>query len=143
MEKYRELTSRKKPTCKQFASFLVKSELTSDIPKTGLSVGVDVSIKSFLTFSSGQQVLNPIFFVTTEKVLAKAQRKLVKAPKGMVIKAKALKIVKHIHEQIVNKCEDFVKKVSLNLVKVYDLITFEDLNLRGMINEPLSSNAYS
>jgi putative transposase len=76
-------------------------------------------------------------------VLAKAQRKLVKAPKGMVIKAKALKIVKHIHEQIVNKCEDFVKKVSLNLVKVYDLITFEDLNLRGMINEPLSSNAYS
>ncbi len=76
-------------------------------------------------------------------MLAKAQRKLVKAPKGMVIKAKALKIVKHIHEQIVNKCEDFVKKVSLNLVKVYDLITFEDLNLRGMINEPLSSNAYS
>ncbi len=76
-------------------------------------------------------------------MLAKAQRKLVKAPKGMVIKAKALKIVKHIHEQIVNKCEDFVKKVSLNLVKVYDLITFEDLNLRGMMNEPLSSNAYS
>ena len=52
MEIYRELTSGKKPTCNWFASFLVKSELIFDIPKTGLSVGVDVDIKSFLALSN-------------------------------------------------------------------------------------------
>jgi putative transposase len=101
---------RKKPTCKWFAYFLVKLELTSDIPKIGLSVGVDVDIKSFLTQSSGQYVPKPRFFVIDEKLLVKAQMKLAKAPKGTAIKAKALKLVEHIHERISNKREDFVQK---------------------------------
>jgi putative transposase len=102
----------------------------SDIPKTGLSVGVDVGIKSFLTLSSGQYVPNPRFFVIDEKVLVKAQMKLEKSPKETVIRAKALKIVEHINARISNKREDFVQKVSLNLVRTYDLITFEDLNVK-------------
>jgi IS605 OrfB family transposase len=65
-------------------------------------------------------------------VLVKAQMKLAKSPKGVVIRAKALKIVEHIHERISNKREDFVQKVSLNLVRTYDLITFEDLNVKEM-----------
>lgn len=76
-------------------------------------------------------------------MLIKAQRRLLKAPKGMVIGAKALKIVEYIHEHMVNTCEDFVKKVSLNPVKAYDLMPFEDLNVRGTINEQSSSKAYS
>jgi putative transposase len=63
----------------------------------------------------------------------KAQKKLSKAKKGTTARAKALKIVEHIHAKISNKREDFVQKVSLNLVRAYDLITFEDLNIRGMI----------
>jgi putative transposase len=53
MEICKELTSGKKSPFKWLASFLVKSDLISDIPKTGLSVGVDVDIKSFLALSSG------------------------------------------------------------------------------------------
>ena len=124
---------RRTPTGKWFASFLVKSEAIVDVPKTGLSVGVDVGIKSFLTLSDGQYVPNPRFFVTEQNVLAKAQRKLSKAKKGTVARAKALKIVERVHERIANKREDFVQKVSLNLVRAYDLITFEDLNVKGMI----------
>ncbi len=81
----------------------------------------------------GSYVPNPRFFVTDEKVLAKAQRKLSKAKRGTIARAKALKIVEHIHEKISNKREDFVQKVSPNLVRAYDLITFEDLNIKGMI----------
>jgi putative transposase len=67
--------------------------------------------------------------------------KLAKSPKGVVIRAKALKIVEHIHERISNKREDFVQKVSLNLVRTYDLITFEDLNVKGIIkNHCLAKN---
>lgn len=78
-------------------------------------------------------MLTLYFFVTTGKVLIKAHRKLLKAPKRVVIGAKALKIVEYIHEHITNNCEDFVKKVSLNPVKAYDLMAFEDLNVRGRL----------
>jgi len=44
-----------------------------------------------------------------------------------------LKFVQLVHERIANKREDFVQKVSLDLVRTYDLITFEDLNIKGMI----------
>jgi len=54
-----------------------------------------------------------------------------------------LKIVEHIHEIISNKCEYFVQKASFNLVRTYDLITFEDLNVKGIINKSLSCEEYS
>ncbi len=44
-----------------------------------------------------------------------------------------MKSVQRVHERIANKREDFVQKVSLDLVRTYDLITFEDLNIKGMI----------
>jgi putative transposase len=47
-------------------------------------------------------------------------------------RAKALKAVQRVYERIANKREDFVQKVSLDLVRTYDLITFEDLNVKGM-----------
>ena len=59
--------------------------------------------------------------------------KLTTAPKRTIIRAKVLKIVEHIHERIFNKCEYFVQKTSFNLVRTYDLITFEDLNVKGII----------
>jgi putative transposase len=121
------------PTGKYFVSFLVKTESEPTFPKTGLSIGIDVGISSFLTFSNGQHIPNPRFFVTEEKNLAKAQRKLSKAERGTIARRKALKIVQHLHERISNKRDDFIQKISLNLVKDYDVITFEDLNVKGMI----------
>ncbi|AKB76247.1 Mobile element protein [Methanosarcina lacustris Z-7289] len=129
----KRLNVRKMPTGKWFASFLVETELPLILQKTGLSIGVDVGISSFLTLSDGQHVPNPRFFVNEEKNLAKAQRKLSKAEKGTALRKKALKVVQHVHERITNKRNDFAQKVSLNLVKAYDLITFEDLNVKGMI----------
>jgi len=127
------LNVRKMPTGKWFVSFLVKTESEPILPKTGLSIGVDVGISSFLTFSNGQHIPNPRFFVTEEKNLIKAQRKLSKAEIGTIERKRALKIVQHIHERISNKREDFIQKISLNLVKDYDVISFEDLNVKGMI----------
>src|SRR5208337_4659514 len=123
---------KKKPTGKLFVSLLVKWQSTSNIQTKYLSVGVGVGIKSFVTLSSCQYIPNPKFFVIDEKVLAKAKKKFVKTPKGTGIRANALKIVEHINESISNKREDFRQKVSLNLVRTYELMTFEDLNVKGM-----------
>lgn len=127
------LNLRKMPTGKWFVSFLIKTDSEPTLPKTGVSVGVDVGISSFLTLSDGKHIPNPRFFVTEETNLAKAQRKLSKAEKGTIARKKALKIVQHLHERISNKREDFIQKISLDLVKNYDLITFEDMNVKNMV----------
>ncbi len=41
--------------------------------------------------------------------------------------------VHRVHERITNKRDDFIQKLSLKLVKSYDLIAFEDLNIKGMV----------
>jgi putative transposase len=67
--------------------------------------------------------------------------KLAKIPKGTVTKAKARNIVEHIRERISNKHEDFVQKVSLNLVRTSDLMISKDLNVKGMTkNHCLAKN---
>jgi putative transposase len=129
----KRVTIRKTCAGKWFVSFLVDTDVQRTIPLTGQPVGVDVGIKSFLTLSNGQDIANPRFFVTEEENLANAQRKLSKAVKGSSEWRKALKVVEHIHERIANKRQDFVHKVSLELVRAYDLIVFEDLNIKGMI----------
>jgi putative transposase len=53
---------------------------------------------------------------------------------------KTLQIVEHIHERIANKRENFVQKISLNLLKAYDLITFEDLDVKGMTKNHCLAN---
>lgn len=44
-----------------------------------------------------------------------------------------MKVVRRIHERIANKRDDFVRKLSLELVRSYDLIAFEDLNVQEMM----------
>ena len=130
----KRLNIRRMPTGKWFVSFLVEGEPGELLQKKiESSVGVDVGLKSFITLSNGDQVENPRFFVQEEKALAKAQRKLSKASKGSLERDRALKAVHRVHERIANKREDFIQKLSLSLVKSYDLIVFEDLNIKGMV----------
>ncbi|MFB3764214.1 MAG: RNA-guided endonuclease InsQ/TnpB family protein, partial [Methanotrichaceae archaeon] len=127
------LNIRRMPTGKWFVSFIVDVVPDEPLPKTGLSTGIDVGLKSFITLSNGEYINNPRFFVHEEKALAKAQRKLSRAEKGTPEKARALKAVHRVYERITNKRDDFVQKLSLKLVKSYDLIAFEELNIKGMV----------
>ena len=85
------LNIRRMPTGKWFVSFIVEVEPDEHLPKTELSIGVDVGLKSFITLSNGEHVDNPRFFVHEENALAKAQRKLSKAEKGTPERVNALK----------------------------------------------------
>ena len=43
---------------------------------------IDVGLKTFAYLSTGEEIANPRFFRTEEAALARAQRKLAKAPKA-------------------------------------------------------------
>ena len=103
------------------------------LPVSGLAVGVDLGLTTFLTLSHGGTVANPRFFRKEEKALAKAQRKLSKQVSGTPERRKAKKVVAHIHNRIANKRRDFAHKESRKLVNHYGFIAFEDLNIKGMV----------
>jgi len=69
--------------------------------------------------------------------------KLSKTDKGTPERTKVLNVVHRVHERITNKRNDFTQKVSSDLVKTYDLIVFEDLNIKGMIKNHCLSNHIS
>jgi putative transposase len=97
------------------------------------SVGIDMGLEHFATFSDGQVVENPRFFKKEERVLAKAQRKLSKCQKGTQERRKQGKVVSRIHERIANKRRDFCHKESKKIVEKYQYICAEDLNIKRMM----------
>ncbi|NVO66923.1 RNA-guided endonuclease InsQ/TnpB family protein [Methanofollis tationis] len=125
------LTIRRSATRKWYACFAVEYE-PSPVPQKETTVGIDVGLESFATFSNGEKIENPRFFRTDEKALAKAQRKLSKAEKGTPERKKARKIVAHIHERIANRRLNFAHQTSRQLVDRFGTIVFEDLNVKNM-----------
>ena len=131
--KISRLTIRRKATNKWYVSFLTDDEGNEPLPLSEKVVGVDVGILSFAMLSDGSKIDNPGFIKADEKALAKAQRNLSKQAKGTPLRTKAKKVVCCIHERIANRRDDFVQKVSRNLVNSYGTICFEDLNINGMV----------
>lgn len=97
------------------------------------SVGIDMGLETFATFSDGNTIKNPRFFKKEEKALATAQRKLSKLNKGTKERRKQGKVVAKIHERISNKRKDFCHKESKNIVDHYQYICVEDLDVKNMI----------
>jgi len=116
---------------KWYACFSCEVE-SSTVEASGQAIGVDVGLESFATFSNGEKIENPRFFRKDEKALAKAQRKLSKCEKGTLERAKARKVVAHIHERTTNRRRDFAHKLSRRLVNEFSLIAFENLDIKDM-----------
>jgi putative transposase len=128
----KRITIRRTATKKWYASILADAETEKPEP-CNTAVGVDVGILSFATLSNGESVDNPRFYACSENMLAKAQRKLSKLESGTPECRKALRVVCRVHEKVANRRDDFVHKVSRNLVDKYGIICFEDLNVNGMV----------
>ena len=96
-------------------------------------VGIDVGISNYLTLNDGKTVENPRILKSLEKKLAKEQRRLSRKQKWSNNRQKQkLKVIK-VHRKINNSRNDFLHKLSTNLVKDYGKIVFEDLNIKGML----------
>ena len=113
--------------------------LTSEVEKKVKSshnlkvVGIDVGITNFCTLSDGTVIENPRTLKKSEEKLSKEQRILSKRVKGSKNRYKQRIIVSKVHRKIRNQRSDFLHKVSTDLVKKYDTIIFEDLNIKGML----------
>ena len=86
--------------------------------------------------SNGGKIKSPRFFRREEKELAKAKRKFSaqENKKGTSERACARNVVARVHERIANRRSDFLHQLSRRIVDRFGVITFEDLNTKGMIH---------
>lgn len=102
-------------------------------PPTGQTVGVDVGITSFATLSNGEEIENPRHLKNALDNLKRQQRRLSRKKKGSKRRAKQRIKVARAHLKVSRCRKDFHHKVSTVLVRRFDAITVEDLNIRGMV----------
>jgi len=129
------LTIKRSTTGKFYACFAIEVPKTScsPAPLSDKAVGVDVGLTHYATFSDGTKINNPRFYRTLEQRLAKAQRKLSGLEKGTRERSHQRLIVARLHERIRDLRSDFAHQLSHRLVKEYQTIAVEDLNVKGMM----------
>lgn len=103
------------------------------LKQTGAVVGIDLGIKEFATTSDNKVINNPKFYRKYEQNLIKSQRKLSKREKSSNNRNKQRLKVNKWHKKIANCRIDFLQKLSTELIRNYDIICLEDLNVSGMV----------
>jgi putative transposase len=116
-----------------FVIFAVKENHSPYIPKTDESVGVDVGLENFATLSTGEVIENPRWLRKSERGLKIAQRKVSKKKRGGKNRNKARILVGKRHLKITNQRRDFFHKTSNQLIREFDNVAVEELNIAGMI----------
>ena len=99
---------------------------------TGKIAGFDFGLKTFLTASDLTRVESPLFFKKFRSELKDASRKLSRKNKGSNNWYKAKDDLNRLHEKISHKRRDWFWKLAHELTNEYDVLIFEDLNLRAM-----------
>ncbi len=99
---------------------------------TGKIAGFDFGLKTFLTVSDGTTIDSPLFFNKFRSLLRKANQNLSSKKKGSNNWHKAKAYLARVHEFISNKRKDWFWKLAHELTNKYDVLIFEDLNLKGM-----------
>lgn len=120
------------PSGKYFVSILTEQQY-EPIAKTGKVVGIDLGLKDFVITSDGEKYKNNRFLTKYQNKLAIAQKHLSRKQKGSNNFEKQRVKVARLYEKVSNARKDYLHKVSLGLVRNYDIVCLEDLNVKGMI----------
>lgn len=136
-------TIRRSNTGEFFVSFTVKCE-SQTLDKTDKAIGIDLGLTDFVVTSDGQKVKLPKYHnrlkekrVKWERLTAR-RRDLAKERLGRDFSEaknyqKSRRMVAKLRRKEVNQRQDFLHKLSLHLVKEYDVIVLEDLSIKGMM----------
>jgi len=100
---------------------------------TGHETGIDVGLTVFLITAAGEPVENPRQYRKAERQLAKAQRSVSRRKKGSKRRRKAVQLLARKHQQVKRQRTDFHHKTALALLRQYDTIYLEELQVRNMV----------
>ena len=112
---------------------LMNEEEFKQFRHTNNKVGIDLGVKDFIITSDGEVFENKHFFKKSEDRIKKLQRRLSKKAKGSNNRNKVrIKIAKEF-EHLTNQRMDYIHNAVNSLLKTYDYIFMENLNVQGML----------
>ena len=126
-------TISKSKTNKYYISFTCEMLKPTPLIKSGKSIGLDLGIKDFIITSEGNKFNNPRFLKTLEQKLNKQKKNFSRKQKDSKRKERQRIKVARIYEKITNSKDNMQHQISSKLVKNYDLIAIEDLNVKGIM----------
>lgn len=103
------------------------------LPKTEKAVGIDLGIKTFVTTNDNLKFKNSFLTKKDKRKIRLLNKKLSRQKKNSKRRKNTIKIIQNCFERISNKRKDFIHKTTKFLIKNYDKIVIEDLNVRGMV----------
>ena len=106
---------------------------TQPLAPTGQETGIDLGLESFATLADGTMIHNPRCYRRAERRLKTAQRKVSRRKKGSNRRRKAVRLLAKAHQKVKRQRQDFQHKAALQLVRAYDMIYHEDLQVANMV----------
>lgn len=100
--------------------------------KTNKQVGIDLGVKDFVITSDGFVFENKHFFKKEEKKVIKLHRQLSRKINGSNNRNKQRIRIAKVYERLSNKKENYIHFVVNEILKSYDTVFMEDLNVQGM-----------
>ncbi len=133
--KIKTLTLKRECSGKWFAIFTAEEAVVTSCLNRGVKVGVDLGLSKFAVVSDGSIIANPRHIKKHEHKIALLGRQLSRKKKGSCNRFKAKVKLARAYEKLGNSRLDFLHKTSHNLVNKYILISLENLNIKGMVQE--------
>lgn len=115
-----------------FVSIVCEKE-HEPLKSTGKGVGLDMGIKNLVIASTGEKFENNSPTEKYARELAHAQKHLSRKQCGSMSWERQRLKVAAIHKKIANSRRDFAHKLSTLIIKSYDMICVEDLNVAGLL----------
>ncbi len=137
------VTVTRDPAGRWFVVFHAGVPDPAPLPASGESAGVDLGLTDFAVLSTGEHIPHPKDWERHEKRLKRYQRRLARCQRGSANRAKAKVKVARAHARITDARRDFLHKASTDLVRRFDVIAVEDLNVSGMVRNRKLARAIS
>lgn len=130
-------------TGKYFVSVACENVEVNELPKTHKTTGLDLGISSLITFSDGTQLPSFAFSKKSQDKIIRMQQQLSCKKKDSNNYYKLLHKIAIEFEKLCNRRTDAYNKLSLQIVKDYDLIGTEDLSVKSLLMHSSHSLAFN
>ncbi|WP_412517036.1 RNA-guided endonuclease InsQ/TnpB family protein [Actinomadura madurae] len=126
-----------------FVTLVVDEDDPAPALPTEKTVGVDLGLTDFAVTSDGGRVAHPKHMQRHEERLRRYQRRMARKIKGSQNRKKTRRKLARSHSRVRDARQDFLHKMTTDLVRRYDVIVIEDLNVVGMVRNSRLARAIS
>ena len=142
LTKINNITISKTSSGKYFASISAEVDIKV-LAKTKKNCGIDLGLKDFCILNDGTKFENHRFLVNNEKRLRLLQKSLSRKVYGSKNYEKARIKLAKFYEHVANCRKNYLHKISIFLVKNYDIICTETLQVKNMVKNRKLAKAIS